>query len=126
MIGLTNRPLSKDVAQLPEDQRIELYSDLDLTDRSKTLFHMQHIPGIEHTTHVYYAAYAGHGSDFGELKKINTEILTNAVGTCELTCPNMRYFTLQTGGKVSRVSVSRPYGSRADQALSGLRRRVRR
>jgi hypothetical protein len=100
VIGLTNRPLSKDIAQLPEDHRIELYSDLDLRDRNKTLFHLQHIPGVEYTTHVYYAAYSGHGSDYQELKRINAEILTNAVGTCEIVCPNMAYFTLQTGGKV--------------------------
>lgn len=100
MIGLTHRPLRRDVTQLPDDQRLELYSDLDLADRNKSLFHLQHIPGIEHTTHVYFAAYTGHGSDFQELKRINVEILTNAVGGSEICCPNMRFFTLQTGGKV--------------------------
>ncbi|KAK4556486.1 hypothetical protein LTR86_006630 [Recurvomyces mirabilis] len=103
VIGVTNRPLNRDVALLPDDQRIELYSDLDLTDRNKTLFSIQHIPGIEYTTHVYFAAYSGHGSDYQELKRINCEILTNAVGTCEVCCPNMMYFTLQTGGKAYGV-----------------------
>ena len=100
VIGLTNRPLSREHTQLPLDERIELYSDLDLRDREKSLFALQHIPGIELTTHVYYAAYSGHGSDFQELKAINLELLTNAVGGCEIVCPNMRFFTLQTGGKV--------------------------
>merc|ERR1712014_172913 len=50
-----------------------------------------------------YTAYAGHGSDFPELKRINSEILTNAVGTCEIVCPNLRFFTLQTGGKAYGV-----------------------
>ncbi|KAK4540893.1 hypothetical protein LTR36_008835 [Oleoguttula mirabilis] len=103
IIGVTRRPLHRDVAQLPEDQRLELYSDLDLTDRNQALFSLQHIPGIEHTTHVYYAAYAGHGSDYQELKRINVEMLTNAVGSCEICCPNLRFFTLQTGGKAYGV-----------------------
>ncbi|KAK5125248.1 hypothetical protein LTR85_000924 [Meristemomyces frigidus] len=103
VIGVTRRPLHRDVSQLPEDQRLELYSDLDLTDRNKALFSLQHIPGIEHTTHVFYAAYAGHGSDYQELKRTNTEILTNAVGSCEICCPNLRFFTLQTGGKAYGV-----------------------
>ncbi|KAK5114337.1 hypothetical protein LTR62_002589 [Meristemomyces frigidus] len=103
VIGVTNRPLKKEVALLPDDARIELYSDLDLTDRNKTLFSIQHIQGIEYTTHVYFAAYSGHGSDYQELKRINTEILTNALGTCELCCPNMLFFTLQTGGKAYGV-----------------------
>ncbi|KAK5130066.1 hypothetical protein LTR08_002499 [Meristemomyces frigidus] len=103
VIGLTNRPLSRDATQLPIDERIELYSDLDLRDRDKSLFALQHIPGIERTTHIYYAAYAGHGSDFQELRAINVELLTNAIGGCEICCPNMRFFTLQTGGKAYGV-----------------------
>ena len=105
MIGLTHRPLAREVTALPEDPRIEIYSDLDLEDRDKTLFHLQHIPGIEATTHVFFAAYSGHGSDYQELKRINTTILTNAVGSCEVCCPSMRFFTLQTGGKVRTDSV---------------------
>jgi len=109
VIGLTHRPLSRDITQLPDDPRIELYSDLDLQDRDKTLFHLRQIPGIEYTTHVYYAAYAAHGSDYAELKRVNTEILTNAVGSCELCCPKMRFFTLQTGGKVSDTTIKQSY-----------------
>lgn len=104
VIGLTNRPLAKEIAQLPDDARIELYSDLDLLDRSKTLLQLQHIPGIEYTTHVYFAAYTGHGNDYQELKRVNCEILTNAVGSCEICCPAMSFFTLQTGGKVRWIS----------------------
>ena len=100
VIGLTHRPLKRELTALPEDHRIELYSDLDLLDRTKTLFQLQQIPAIESTTHVFFAAYTGHGSSYQELKAANAEILTNAVGSCEICCPNMRFFTLQTGGKV--------------------------
>lgn len=100
VIGLTNRQLSKEVAHLPEDGRIELFSGLDLTNREQVLFQLQHIPGIQGVTHAYYAAYAGHGSDYQELKRINCEILTNAIGSLEICCPALQFVTLQTGGKV--------------------------
>jgi nucleoside-diphosphate-sugar epimerase len=102
-IGLTNRPLSKEAALLPEDDRIEVLSELDLTDRDKTFELLKDIADIEKTTHVYFSAYAGHGSDYRQLKKVNSDLLQNAVDACDSLCPAMRFFTLQTGGKV-RVS----------------------
>ena len=101
IIGLTNRPLSKENALLPEDDRIELISGLDLTDREKTFEHLKGVTGIEKTTHVFYTAYAGHGSDYQKLKETNATILQNAIDACEQCCPQMTYITLQTGGKVS-------------------------
>lgn len=100
VIGLTNRPLSSEVAQLPRDQRLELYSGCNLLDREKSLLQLQHIPGIGEVTHVYYAAYGGHGSDFKELRRVNESMLTNAIGGVEVCCPGLRFVTLNTGGKV--------------------------
>jgi len=101
VIGLTNRPLSSAIAQLPKDQRLELYSGCDLLDREKSLLQLQHIPGIGDVTHVYYAAYGGHGSDFKELRRVNEEMLTNAIGGVEVVCgEGLRFVTLNTGGKV--------------------------
>ncbi|EMD00187.1 hypothetical protein BAUCODRAFT_367934 [Baudoinia panamericana UAMH 10762] len=119
IIGLTHRPLKKEISLLPEDERLELYSDLDLLDRNKTLLQMQHIPGVEHTTHVYFAAYSGHGSSYEELKWTNAELLTNAVGTCEIVCPLMQFFTLQTGGKAYGVEFSDkvPYNPPLSESL---------
>lgn len=123
IIGLTNRGLNREIAQLPEDHRIELYSDLDLTQRNQTLLHLQHIPGIDKTTHVFFTAYTGHGKPYKELKQINTEILTNALGTCEIVCPEMKFFTLQTGGKV--ISPRTRTGCHKTEAfLTGLRRGI--
>ena len=101
MIGLTNRPLSSAVARLPEDERLELYSEINLLEREKSLLQLQHVPKIQEVTHVYYAAYAGHGSSFEELKRINNELLTNAIGGIEICCPGLQFVTLNTGGKVS-------------------------
>ncbi|KAK8222138.1 hypothetical protein M8818_000309 [Zalaria obscura] len=103
IIGLTNRPLSRDISQLPEDGRIELYSGLDLLQREASLSQLRAIPGIENTTHVYFSAYAGHGSSYEELRATNEHLLVNAVGAVEICCPELRYFTLQTGGKAYGV-----------------------
>ena len=67
---------------------------------NKALQQFKNIPGIEKVTHVYYTAYAGHGTDHDELKRINSEAIKNAVEACESCCPEMKFFTLQTGGKV--------------------------
>jgi len=100
VIGLTNRPLSSSVARLPDDDRLELYSEINLLEREKSLLQLQHVPEIQQVTHVYYAAYAGHGSSFEELKRINNELLTNAIGGVEICCPALQFVTLNTGGKV--------------------------
>lgn len=106
IIGLTNRPLSSEIAQLPKDGRLELYSGCNLLDREKSLLQLQHIPGIQGVSHVYYAAYGGHGNDFKELRRVNEEMLTNAVGGVEVCCPGLRFVTLNTGGKVCCFSAS--------------------
>jgi len=100
IIGLTNRPLSSSIAQLPASERLELYSGINLLEREASLRQLQLIPGIEGVTHVYYAAYGGHGSGFAELRRVNEEMLTNAVGGVEVCCPALRFVTLNTWGKV--------------------------
>lgn len=100
IIGLTNRPLSTATARLPSDDRLELYSEINLLDRENSLLQLEHVPGIKQVTHVYYAAYAGHGEGFDELKRVNNELLTNAIGGVEICCPELRFVTLNTGGKV--------------------------
>jgi len=103
IIGLTNRPLSRDISQLPEDPRIELYSGLDLLNREQSLAQISAIPKIQYTTHVFFAAYTGHGDSYEELRAKNEAILVNAVGAVEICCPVLRVWTLQTGGKAYGV-----------------------
>ena len=45
-------------------------------------------------------AYTGHGTGFEGIKKANVEILENAVHAVENLCPNLQFWTFQTGGKV--------------------------
>jgi hypothetical protein len=67
---------------------------------------LKQVREIEKITHVYFAAYTSHGSDFQELKRANVEILSNAVEAVEALCPKLAFFTLQTGGKVHQTSLS--------------------
>jgi hypothetical protein len=55
IIGLTNRPLTKSEAILPEDERLELHSNVDLsTGVSEVEARLKCIDGIESVTHVYF------------------------------------------------------------------------
>ena len=49
------------------------------------------------------AAYTAHGSDYQTLKQANVTILLNAVQAVEKMCPNLHFWTLQTGGKAYGV-----------------------
>lgn len=56
--ALTNRPLSKEAAQWPEDERLQTVSGIDLLtkDGQDGLNEMlkTHVKGIEQVTHVYF------------------------------------------------------------------------
>lgn len=55
IIGLTNRPLTKSEALLPEDERLQLYSDIDLSaGPSQVVAKLKQIDGIERVTHVFF------------------------------------------------------------------------
>jgi hypothetical protein len=62
LIGLTNRPLIKGEARLPEDERLQLYSGIDLTAGSSEVEQkLKQINGIEGVTHVYFSGRASDG-----------------------------------------------------------------
>jgi hypothetical protein len=56
VIGLTNRPMSKDEAFLPEDSRLKLYSGVDLSKSVGEIAEaLKNIHGVDKTTHVYFS-----------------------------------------------------------------------
>jgi hypothetical protein len=56
VIGLTNRPLTKLEALLPEDERLQLYSGIDLRAGAFTVeASLKNIDGIRDVTHVYFS-----------------------------------------------------------------------
>ncbi|KAK5109709.1 hypothetical protein LTR85_002287 [Meristemomyces frigidus] len=103
VIGLTSRPLTVEDARLPQDARLQLYAGLDLSkDVKSTISYLHGIPGIEHVTHVYFAAYVHLGwgaSDSASRARENVNLLTSAVTAIEAECPDLQFFTFPTGGK---------------------------
>jgi hypothetical protein len=56
IIALTNRPLKKEDALFPTDDRLRLYSGIDLTRGvEKVVASLASIDGIEGVTHVYFS-----------------------------------------------------------------------
>ncbi|MCJ1408086.1 hypothetical protein MMC19_002159 [Ptychographa xylographoides] len=105
VVGLANRPLDKSAFLLStEDERLEVYSGIDLSIGPEIATErLTAVPHIEKTTHVYFTAYAGHGTDYHTLKKINVALLSAAVQAVKQLCPHLEFWTLQTGGKAYGV-----------------------
>ena len=56
VIGLTNRPLSKEAATFPDDARLKLYSGVNLSQSVEEIAKaLKDIEAIEKTTHVYFS-----------------------------------------------------------------------
>jgi hypothetical protein len=56
VIALTNRPLTKTEALLPDDGRLQVYSGINLRAGFDTVeAGLKEIPGIEGVTHVYFS-----------------------------------------------------------------------
>lgn len=62
VIGLTNRPLSKEDANIGDDSRLEIVNGLNLSDEVQTLERLKSIDGIDTVTHCYFAGI-GHRKD---------------------------------------------------------------
>ncbi|KAL7920642.1 hypothetical protein ACQKWADRAFT_298062 [Trichoderma austrokoningii] len=105
VIGLTNRPLDRSQAFLPEDSRLEIVPGVDLTAAvDDVVAKLAGIDGIKDVTDVYFAAYvqppgASDFEGFDILKEVNVRILETAVRAVERVSPKLRFWTLQTGGK---------------------------
>ncbi|KAK2767162.1 hypothetical protein CKAH01_15354 [Colletotrichum kahawae] len=99
VIGLSKRPLTKETARLPEDPKLEIHTGLDLTDAELALQRLEDIPNIADVTHVYFVAYTGHGTSPENLVEVNSAIVDNALVAVNILCPNVKFVSLQTGGK---------------------------
>jgi hypothetical protein len=56
VIGLTNRPISKEEALLPEDDRLVIHSGMDLSTTAEAVqASLAQVDGNELVTHVYFA-----------------------------------------------------------------------
>ncbi|KAM0207323.1 hypothetical protein ACHAQD_012115 [Fusarium lateritium] len=98
--GTTNRPTSISQLQIPQDDRIQLASGIDLTrtvDEVVTALKKK-VPHVDTVSHVFFTAYIPR-DDFESLKTVNTSLLEVAVRAVERISPKFKVFILQTGGK---------------------------
>ena len=59
VIGLTNRPLSKEAAKVPDNTRLKLYYGVNLSQSVKEIVNaLEGIKAIKKTTHVYFLGQA--------------------------------------------------------------------
>ncbi|KAF2095426.1 hypothetical protein NA57DRAFT_79153 [Rhizodiscina lignyota] len=116
IIGLTNRPFDRNTSLLPDDNRIELVAGLDLSAGPEAVTaKLREVPGIEEVTDVFFAAYVqppgtSDVEGWEQLKLANVDILETAVAAVESVSPNMRYWSLQTGGKAYGFAHAREIG----------------
>lgn len=101
--ALTNRPLTPDVAQWPQSNRLQVVSGLDLLagDQASLEASMrERISDVESVTHVYFFAYIMDGDPEKEIE-INIALLLRAVTAVEHLSQSLKFVVLPTGTKVS-------------------------
>ena len=99
--GVTNRPLNKAEALLPDDERITLVSGIDLSLTPEVAIEAlkTKVPRITEITHVFFYAYI-HEPKGESLPVANARIVENALAALKRLSPRLKHFVLQTGGKV--------------------------
>ncbi|KAK7442900.1 hypothetical protein Landi51_09448 [Colletotrichum acutatum] len=82
VISLSKRPMSRKRARLQDDPRLEIHTGLDLTDADLPLQRLDAIPDVDE-----------------DQVKTNATIVNNALTAVKDLCPNLKFVSLQTGGK---------------------------
>lgn len=103
--GLTNRPLTKQQAMLPNDDRLSLVSGVNLSAPIKDVIAslQTNVPNIASVTHVFFYAYI-HAPEGESQFVANSRLVEHALVALKELSPNLKHFVLQTGGKVSSGS----------------------
>ncbi|KAH7066146.1 hypothetical protein BKA63DRAFT_453765 [Paraphoma chrysanthemicola] len=100
--ALTNRPLSQEQSQWPNDRRLNIVSGIDLLARSQKELEdelMKKIPDIGGVTHMYYLAYKA-GTDVQKELEEAVEMWKKTLYAVDKLCPNLEFVVLQTGAKM--------------------------
>ncbi|RAL14140.1 SDR family oxidoreductase [Aspergillus homomorphus CBS 101889] len=118
--AVANRAFSRDEAQWPSDDRLQMVSGVDLLagdDQALAATLHEKIPAVETISHVYYAAYRA--SDVpAEECRMNKEMLRAAVQTLEKLSPSLSFVTLITGTKAYGVYLLDKFPFRGQTPLS--------
>jgi hypothetical protein len=100
--ALTNRPLSQQQSQWPNDPRLNIVSGIDLLKGSQEELETElktKIDGIEDVTHVYYLAYKA-GTDIQkELEEAVAMFKRSTIAVDKLS-KKLEFVVLQTGAKM--------------------------
>ena len=114
--GLTNRPVTVKEAQLPEDPRLELVNDIDLSSSVDSVKDKlkEKVKNLETVTHVFYMGMKTfgyrltvaftHRPDQVRLRTVNVPMFQTAIEAIDALAPNLEHVILQTGGKVLKPS----------------------
>jgi hypothetical protein len=109
--ALTNRPLSQEQSQWPNDPRLNIVSGIDLLkgsqeDLEATL--KQQIPDVGDVTHVYYLAYKAN-TDFKQELEDAIAMFKRSTIAVDKLAPKLEYVVLQTGAKMCMSSLFSNY-----------------
>ncbi|KAH4001645.1 hypothetical protein HBI56_071490 [Parastagonospora nodorum] len=100
--ALTNRPLSQEQSQWPNDPRLNIVSGIDLLAGSQKDLETElqsKIPNIKEVTHVYYLAYKA-GTDIQKEPEEAVEMWKKTLLAVDKLCLNLEFVVLQTGAKM--------------------------
>jgi hypothetical protein len=100
--ALTNRPLSQEQSQWPEDPRLNIVSGIDLLANSQEDLEKEletKIPDINEVTHMYYLAYKA-GTDVQKELDEAVDMWKKTLIAVDKLCPNLEFVVLQTGAKM--------------------------
>ncbi|KAF2440097.1 hypothetical protein P171DRAFT_501021 [Karstenula rhodostoma CBS 690.94] len=100
--ALTNRPLSQEQSQWPNDSRLNIVSGIDLLEGSQEELESTletKIPHVSEVTHVYYLAYKANTDMQKELEDAVAMFKRSTLAMDHLS-PNLEFLVLQTGAKM--------------------------
>lgn len=109
--ALTNRSLSQEQSQWPQDPRLNIVSGIDLLAGSQEDLEGQlktKIDDINEVTHVYYLAYKASTDVQKELEEA-VDMWKKTLIAVDKLCPSLEFVVLQTGAKMCRPSNQRRY-----------------
>ncbi|KAJ3545825.1 hypothetical protein NM208_g2317 [Fusarium decemcellulare] len=98
--GTTNRPFDPMQSGLPSNDRLRVYSGVDLTRSVESIAQMlkDQVDSVGAVTHVFFTAYT-HMNTRQERLEVNAKMLENSIRALGIVAPNVRAVILQTGGK---------------------------
>lgn len=104
--ALTNRPLSQDQSQWPNDPRLNIVSGIDLLANSQDDLENElssRIPDINEVTHMYYLAYKA-GTDVQKELEEAVDMWKKTLLAVDKLCPKLEFVVLQTGAKMCKYA----------------------